>query len=77
VLLLPGRDTSIITKESVTGFDPDEPTELERWEEVFLPTVASAFSCGFTNEDKHEDPSVLPNDMLEEFPKSLTVQQVW
>ena len=74
-LMMPAA--SNVTLEYATGFDQGYKPSLEWWEDNFLPTLASAFSCGFTEEDKHEDPSILPNDIREAFPENEVLQQVW
>lgn len=67
-LLLPGRDTSNISEEDVLDiYTSEPPTKLEWWEDEFLPTVAAAFSCGFTDEDKNIDINTLPSDIREDF----------
>lgn len=78
-LLLPGRDTSNISKEQVLDiYTPEPPTKYEWWEEKFLPAVSNAFSCGFTDDDKNIDIVTLPSDIRDEFSKgNLVVQQTW
>ena len=58
-------------------YTPEPPTKLEWWEEEFLPTVAAAFSCGFTDDDKNVDINTLPSDIREDFDDNLVIQQVW
>ena len=77
-LLLPGRDTTGITKEYVTSHEVDETVpDLTWWEDEFFPTVVSAFSCGFSDDDKNEDPNVLPDDIRDYFNDNIIIQQVW
>jgi Zn ribbon nucleic-acid-binding protein len=80
-LLLPNRNTTSITYEYVTGNDgpaDDEVPTLEWWEEEFLPTVASAFSCGYTSaDDDNINPRFLPRDICDAFPNIITIRQVW
>jgi hypothetical protein len=80
-LLLPNRNTTSITFEYVTGNDgptDDEVPPLEWWEEEFLPTVASAFSCGYRSaDDVNTNPRILPGDIRDGFPNSITIRQVW
>jgi len=49
------------------------------WEDKFLPTVAEAFSCGFTDADTFtEEEDLLPSDIRTEFRNgNLTIQRVW
>ena len=56
----------------------DEVSELERWEDEFLPTVASAFSSVYTAaDDDNTNPRILPNNIRKDFSNNMTVRQVW
>lgn len=76
-LLLPGRDTSDYPEEYEVDFTRQEPPSLSFWEDEFLPTLAAAFSCGFTDDDTNEDIDTLPSDIKDYFQDNITVQQVW
>ncbi|KAL7547127.1 hypothetical protein ACHAWF_010444, partial [Thalassiosira exigua] len=68
---------SNVTFEYATSFEQEWHPSLEWFEDVFLPTTAAAFSCGFTDADKQEDPNMLSNDIRKAFPSNTTVRQVW
>lgn len=68
-----------LTVEIVTSQVQPTPPPIAWWEDTFLPTLANAFSCGFSEEyDTTEDPNLLSSDIREKFLEGdKTIQQVW
>ena len=81
-----GKDNVISNNVPPALFSPNQMYQSimrsQSWnggEEKFLPTIASAFSCGYTAaaDDDNTNPPILPNDIRKGFSNNMTVRQVW